>query len=166
MATTYEPIATNTLGSAAASITFSSIPATYTDLRVVLTATVTAGQVAWMRFNSDTGANYSETYLEGSGTAASSNRNSPATKISIGTSTYLSTTIPSLLTADIFSYAGSTYKTCLTSQNSDFNGSGYVNRLVGLWLSTSAITSITLLLGSTATYAAGTTATLYGIKNA
>jgi hypothetical protein len=166
MPTTYEPIATSTLGSAAASITFSSIPATYTDLRVVLTATVSAGQVAWMRFNSDSGVSYSETYLEGSGTAASSGTNSPATKIQIGTSTYLSTTIPSLLTADIFSYAGSTYKTCLTSQNSDFNGSGYVNRLVGLWLSTSAITSITLLLGSTANYAAGTTATLYGIKNA
>lgn len=165
MATSTEvAIATTTLSSAASTITFSSIPSTYTDLRLVLTATVDTGQVAWMRFNSDTGANYSATYLEGSGSAAASGTNSPATKILIGTSTYLSTTIPSLLTADIFSYAGSTYKTCLTMQNSDFNGSGYVNGQVGLWSSTSAITSITLLLGGTSKYATGTTATLYGIN--
>jgi hypothetical protein len=43
MATTYEPIATTTLGTAAAFITFSSIPATYTDLRLVVNV-----QTCWL----------------------------------------------------------------------------------------------------------------------
>ena len=61
MATTYEPIATNTLGSAAANITFSSIPATYTDLRVVVVALTTNNN--WnieLRLNSDSSTLYSQ----------------------------------------------------------------------------------------------------------
>jgi hypothetical protein len=58
MATTYEPIATTTLGTAAASITFSSIPATYTDLRLVVMCKLLAHQLLMFRFNSDTGSNY------------------------------------------------------------------------------------------------------------
>lgn len=164
MAATYEPIATTTLSSAASSITFSSIPSTYTDLRVVLVGTVTSGAAAWLRFNSDTGANYSETYLEGSGSAALSGMNAPATKLTM-VSTFFSTTQPSFVTADIFSYAGSTNKTCLMEHNQDFNGSGYVGRKVGLWRNTAAITTVTLSTSGNQ-FATGTTATLYGIKAA
>ena len=65
MASTYEPIATTTLGSAASSITFSSIPATYTDLRLVLVHTPSASTGnAQMQFNSDTATNYSYTYRQ------------------------------------------------------------------------------------------------------
>jgi hypothetical protein len=58
---TYEAIATQTLGSAAASVTFSSIPGTYTDLVIVCTPLrVTAGaEELVFQFNSDTGSNYS-----------------------------------------------------------------------------------------------------------
>ena len=63
MAATYEPIATTTLGSAASSITFNSIPATYTDLRVVLVGTTTATANCWLTFNSDGATNYSDTFL-------------------------------------------------------------------------------------------------------
>jgi len=59
MPTTYEPIATTTLGSATASITFSTISGAYTDL--VLVASITGVSVAtdpWIRINSDTGANF------------------------------------------------------------------------------------------------------------
>jgi hypothetical protein len=66
---------------------------------------------------------------------------------------------------DIFSYAGSTYKTVLTNESTDMNGSGAATVAVQMWRSTSAITSISLNL-STSTIAAGSTATLYGIKNA
>jgi len=166
MPSTYEPIATTTLGSSANTITFSSIPSTYTDFRIVL-AGVTESYPSF-RLNSDTGSNYSLTELNGDGAGASSNRSTSATRIYLG-SQYGGTglTNPQLLTLDVFSYAGSTFKTCLITASKDQNGAGYVTRSVGLWRNTSAITSITFTaeFGST-NFAAGFTATLYGIKNA
>ena len=166
MASTYEPIATNTLGSAASSITFSSIAATYTDLRIVFVGIEsTAGfNYANLRFNSDTGSNYSFTYLTGSGTAAASAANTSQTRIRLN-EYGLSNTIPSMITVDVFSYAGSTYKTCLSSCAEDYNGSGMIEAKVSLWSNTAAITSITLV-NLVSNFATGTTATLYGIKNA
>jgi hypothetical protein len=161
---TYEPIATTTLGTAAATITFSSIPATYTDLRLIFVGTGTASSNCTVNFNSDTTSTYSQTALYGTGAAAVSNRNSD-TFFYLTYVTNLSTTIPTLRTMDIFSYAGSTKKTCLTTENSDLNGSGSVARTVGLWPVTSAITSIAVSNPSS-TFAAGTTATLYGILKA
>ena len=165
MAATYEPIATTTLGSAASSITFNSIPATYTDLRVVLVGTTTATANCWLTFNSDGATNYSDTLIYGTGASAGSNGHSSATKIVLNGSGNTNTSTPTFYSADIFSYAGSTYKTCLTTGNGDLNGSGDVNRAVGLWRSTSAITSVILTAGSS-TWKTGTTATLYGIKSA
>ena len=83
MPTTYEPIATTTLGSAAASITFSSIPATYTDLRVVFNGTVTeVGETLYYRFNSDGASNYSITQVYGASGTAASRRLGSATQLS------------------------------------------------------------------------------------
>jgi hypothetical protein len=160
---TYEPIATQTLGSAASSITFSSIGSGYTDLRVVLVGTVaTAGGVA-IRFNSDSGSNYSRTVLFGDGSTAASARSSNQTQFVIAN---INSANPSLITCDIFSYAGSTFKTALGEGSDDRNGSGVVARGVGLWRNTAAITTITLIEANAANFSTGTTATLYGIKNA
>ena len=165
MASTYEPIATTTLGSAAASITFSSIAGTYTDLRLVLVGTAsTAAPDIQVRFNSDSGTNYSHTRMVGTGASAISGAVTNQTYTYVDY-TGLSTTIPSLYEMDIFSYAGSTYKTMLAKTSEDRNGSGDVFVSVNLWRSTAAITSIYLFL-SAYNFAAGTTATLYGIKNA
>jgi hypothetical protein len=167
MPATYEPISTTTLGSAAANITFSSIPGTYTDLRLVLVATgdvSAAGQAVLTRFNSDTGSNYSITRLSGNGTSATSARFTNITSIYTSFDG-LSTTVPTLQIIDIFSYAGSTNKTCLISNNEDKNGSGYAEARVGLWRSTSAITTVAVIANS-GNFASGTTATLYGIKAA
>jgi len=153
-------IATQTLGSAASTITFSSIPSTYTDLRVVWVGTETAANQPYYRFNSDSATNYSQTELRGDGASATSARATNQTAI-FALDNY-STTIPALGTIDIFSYAGSTFKSCLLTTSLDQNGSGYVTRCVALWRSTSAITSIVIGdLGTT--LKAGTTATLYGI---
>lgn len=162
---TYEPIATTTLGSAAASITFSSIAATYTDLRVVLVGTTTATANCWLTYNSDSGTNYSDTILYGTGAAAGSNAHTTAARIVLNGSGNTNTTTPTFYTADIFSYAGSTYKTCLTTGSGDLNGSGDANSAVGLWRNTAAITTVTLTAGAS-TWKIGTTATLYGIKAA
>ena len=167
MPATYEPIATTTLGSAAANITFSSIPATYTDLRLSITTTNASSSATFvaLQFNADTGANYSRTRISGNGTAASSNRSTGDTNLSIGVTPASSSNF-GFFGADIFSYAGSTYKTTLSQSAGDNNGSGQVNSFVSLWSNTAAITSVKVLLDSGTNMAAGTTATLYGIKNA
>jgi hypothetical protein len=170
---TYEPIATTTLSSTANSITFSSIAASWTDLRVVfnvIAGSGGSGYVPAIRFNSDTASNYSTTELTGNGTTAASASTTGATSIQCAANNGagMSTTIPHLYTFDIFSYAGSTYKTALLTGSEDNNGSGVTSRVVGLWRSTSAITTITLNngVGGTNQFAAGTIATLYGIKAA
>jgi hypothetical protein len=169
MPTTYEPIQSYTLASAAANITFNSIPSTYTDLRISFATTpnLTTFANPWMRFNGDTGSNYSFTRMWGTGASAFSGRGTSESKIIIGNAAGSRTTSPSFYGVDIFSYAGATYKTCLVDANNDNNGSGSVERIVGLWSNTAAITSIVLNLeGGAINLEPGTTATLYGIKNA
>lgn len=163
---TYEPIATTTLGSAASTITFSSIPSTYTDLRVVLVARGTATTYPQWILNNDATALYSRTELTGNGTAASSTRGSansafyvPNAALPTAANTF------DLITADIFSYAGSTFKTVLFTDSTDLNGSGEVAAIVGLYRSTTAISRVDIQAGAS-TFAAGTTATIYGIKAA
>jgi hypothetical protein len=70
---TYTPLATVTLGSAAASVTFGSIPATYRDLIIVTDTLNSSGSENMkMRFNSDSGASYTSIGLRGNGSTASS----------------------------------------------------------------------------------------------
>lgn len=165
MPATFDAIATTTLGSAASTITFSSIPGTYTDLRLVLTAQSSAGGNVWLQFNSDTATNYSRTNLAGDGTSATSSRQTSQSVIRCATIGVPTSPNFGLYTIDIFSYAGSTNKTVLVTASEDTNGGGGVSRIVGLWRSTAAISSIQLTT-NTGTYSAGTTATLYGILKA
>jgi hypothetical protein len=169
MASTYEPIATTTLGTAASSFTFSSIPATYTDLKLVFVGTCTSTtHSTYIRFNSvSTGGLYSQTYIYADGTSVLTSRYASQNQISNdGYALEISATIPELIEIDIFSYAGSTNKTFLSRVSQNRNGSGATGATVGLFRSTSAITSITLTSDFFATFAIGTTATLYGIKAA
>lgn len=165
MPATYEPIATTTLGSAAGSITFSSIPQTYTDLRLSLVCRSDSGTgtIVRVQFNGDTTSTYTGTRLQGTGTAAESNRQ---------TTNWLNffyisgaTDVWTHVTGDLMSYTGSTNKSSLWTVSDDENGSGWVQRVVCLYINTSAITSI-YLYPNAANFSAGTTATLYGIKAA
>ena len=165
MPATYEKIQSTTLGSAAATIAFNSISSAYTDLRLVIVGKYTSGGGnTRIRFNSDTASNYSSTRIGGDGTSAFSDRltNQTFQRLSFNGN---SSTIPDFLTVDIFSYAGSTFKTSLITSSEDYNGSGSVYRIVGLYRSTTAISSIEISLDSS-TMATGTTATLYGILKA
>jgi len=161
MAITYDLISSQTLASAASSITFSSIAASWTDLRLVLTGGITVAGSPTLRFNSDATTNYSITTLYGNGTSALSTSQTSTNKIALGDA---GNSNVYLWTVDIFSYAGSTYKTTLGTSASDDNGSGQVSNIVGLWRSTSAITSLTI--NGSGNLKSGTTATLYGIKAA
>jgi hypothetical protein len=163
---TYEPIATTTLGTAVTTFTMSSIPSTYTDFRLVFTPSGYSGATGGIgiRYNTDTSTLYSTTYMRGTGSAADSGRTS-ANSIILQTPTLATTSIV-FFTLDTFSYTASTNKTSLWECSTDLNGSGLVVRGVGLYRSTSAINSITIYNPSGYTFNVGTTATLYGIKNA
>lgn len=171
MPATYEPIATTTLGSAASSITFSSIPSTYTDLKVVLFIVGSSADNSdlGVRFNSDTTTKYSWTYFYGNGTSATTAKGSNDNYSWVVPIAFPNLTrnasLRSMATLDIFSYTGSTYKTVLGNGANDQNGAGFVSNGVGLWRSTSAITTI-VLYPSSGNFASTTIATLYGIKAA
>ena len=155
---TYEAIATQTLGSAAASVTFSSIPSTYTDLVLVYSGTLSADGGFALRFNSDTGSNYSNTSLYGDGTSAVSNRSTNDTSMGLG----YSGTAQGVTVMQIQNYSNSTtYKTALSRSN----GSGYTSARVGLWRNTAAITTVVALVYS-GNFAIGSTFSLYGIRAA
>jgi hypothetical protein len=163
-----ELIATITVGSGgAASIDFISIPQTYTDLTLVISARYTAGferEQLNVRFNGDTGSNYTSRVLEGTDTTASSRTvaSSPsfwgyapgnaATASTFGNSQYV---IPN--------YTGSTQKAVSIDVVTETNGA--LNRaalIAGVWTGTSAITSITVFNASALTFAQYSTAYLYG----
>jgi len=162
MAATYEPIATTTVsGGSTNTINFTSIPATYTDLKLVITYALSGGSALFMTYNNNTSSIYSDTNLDGDGTSASSSRRTNQTKISI----LSNGTEVGFHQIDIFSYAGSTYKTCLVAQSLD-GSQNYVRRQVGLAQTTSAISSIKFELGNPEYFTAGSTATLFGILKA
>jgi hypothetical protein len=164
MAKTYEPIATTTLGSAAASYTFSSIPSTYTDLRLVINGlqTGTSGN-PYITLNSDTGTNYSITVLSGNGTTATSSRSTSAAFIYCGITAEVRNTMIFMSTTDLMNYSNTTTnKTVITrAANASFG----TDAIVGLWRNTAAITSITVDLDA-GNWNTGSTFTLYGIKAA
>jgi hypothetical protein len=165
---TYTPIATTTVGTATSSVVFSSIAGTYTDLVISYECFTTAGgarDVA-VRFNSDTGSNYSSTFLSGNGTSAVSARESSQTRMMVdysGVSTTANTAGIGLL--NIMNYSNATtYKTVINRANRAGAGTDAV---VGLWRSTAAITSVTLLfINGTDNFGVGSIFTLYGIAAA
>lgn len=157
---------TVTVGSGGvATIDFTSIPATYTDLRLVLSSRNTADNVsASITFNNDTGSNYSYARIIGSGASGSGDNTSGAANISIYGSE------PSSFTATVFSnaeiyipnYAGSNYKSTLINSVLENNAStSYVTFVAGLWSSTSAINRVTL--STSLLFTQYSTASLYGI---
>ena len=161
---TYEPIATQTLGSAAATVTLSSIPATYTDLVLVISAQGASGASSAINayYNTDTASNYSYTQLSGDGSSASSVQNSSSTRMRLGWSAVSSAFAPIIVSIQNYSNT-TTYKTSLSRINDAAAISGAV---VNLWRSTAAVNQIVLNLNSGANFNTGSTFTLYGIKAA
>lgn len=173
MAATYTLISSNTLSGSAASITFSSIPSTYTDLvlRVSARSTRTANSNNLdLRLNGDSSALYSYTNIYASGTSVASQRGSAATEIFVGTMPAANATANTFLSAEIYipSYTASQNKP-LGSISVFENNSATVNEIDGnanLYRSTTAISSITLYSGAGSfNFDTGSSFYLYGIKN-
>jgi hypothetical protein len=107
---TYTQIASTTLGSAAASVTFSSIAGTYTDL-VLLSAASNLGvngNGLAIQFNTDTATNYSKTYWYGDGTSVASGRNTTQSNISISNMPISSTGVFAATVTNIQNYSNAT----------------------------------------------------------
>jgi hypothetical protein len=168
----YNLIATTTVGSGgAASIEFSGIPQTYTDLAVVMSARTDLAQIygdVQVSFNSDTtAANYSWRNLWGNGSSVSSEPSSSGIAryclMMSGNSTTASTFGSGVLY--IPNYSGSTYKSFSSDSCSENNATtSYVRFFANLWSSTSAITSISFS-GASSNFMQYSSASLYGIKN-
>ena len=167
MASTYEKIATNTLGSDTSTVTFSSIPSTYTDIRIVVSSRCTGAQNssamdALAYYNTDQSTNYSQTQMYGNGSSAGSNRSTSITYSYVGVTSNASGNDWPMFTFDIMNYSNTTtYKTTLARVNSP---ASVTFARVTLWRSTAAITSITLYPEASLSFKAGSTFTIYGIK--
>ena len=163
---TYDSIQSYTLTSATNTVTFGSIPQTYTDLILVHSTQVTGNVNAWMQFNSDTGTNYSITLFEGNGSSAASGRANNQTRIQLDSTAYPTFPSGSAFAPNIvhiMNYSNTTtYKTVLARSNNSASGVGL---FAGLWRSTNAITSIALIAGAV-NFSVGSTFSLYGIKAA
>ena len=167
MATTYTLIQAVTVGSGgAATITFSSIPQTYTDLVIKISGRVagSADSTMQVKFN---GSSASFTYrrLLGTGSSASSGNDSDATFGYADISTYTANTF-SNTEVYIPNYTGSANKSFSADSVSENNATEAIASLhANLWSNTAAITSIDIVPNIT-TFVQYTTAYLYGISNA
>lgn len=169
MPSTYDKIASTTITGSPNVVAFTSITGTYTDLVLVANARAqyadTIG-ILRIRFNSDSGSNYSMTQLYGNGSAAASARVSNQTSFGLeyisGNTASSGVFSPVLLQIQNYSNT-TTNKTMLCRTN---DAAVRVVTQVGLYRSTSAITRIDLdeVLGTN--FAVGSTFTLYGIKAA
>jgi hypothetical protein len=173
MAITYEPIETKVLGSAAAIVTFNSIPGTYTDLVLITNLKSSATPTAYaptMYFNSDTSkTNYSFTALYGDGSGVSGAvtfRWTTSTSTQHGVmATAVSASNFNTGIINIQNYANTTTNKTVLTRTSDPANVTYTT--VGQWLNTAAITTISLYAADgNKDFTTGSTFTLYGIKAA
>lgn len=156
---TYTALATVTLGGSDADIIFSSIPATYRDLVIVIRAKNTVdAQGIRCQFNSDTGNNYSYVVMYGTGSSAASGASSSQGYADFG----VNRTTDTSTIVQIMDYSATDkHKTMLVrSDNASEITLAYANR----WASTSAITSIKLY-ASVNSFTSGSTFSLYGIAS-
>jgi hypothetical protein len=168
MPATYEPFHTTTLGSAVTDFTISSISSSYTDIILVMRYGTSAGADILVRFNSDSGANYNNRFAFNSGGAPTSftAQQDTTTGINPRTPANQPTSIGTLLFLEIFDYRSSTWKSTMSRHTGAGGSSAFMSVANGTWMNTGAITSMTIVTGSAATFAVGTTATLYGILKA
>lgn len=128
-----------------ASVTFSSIPSTYSHLQIRMLTQLSGGNGEIdLQFNSDTGSNYSYHRIYGNGSSAVAEAGVSTTQATVG---YYSsaTSVFNGAVVDILDYANTNkYKTIRSLNGMDTNGGGLVLFDSSSWRSTSAISSITV----------------------
>lgn len=167
------PIATTTLTTTTATVTFSSIPQEYEHLQIRITArdsrTTANGDEVRFTFNSDTSSNYALHELSGNGSSASANAGANLAFIGINriAADGATASIFGTIIMDILDYSNTNkFKTVRALGGADWNGSGEIYFSSGLWRSTSAISSITMIGGNNNNFKQYSSFALYGIKRA
>ena len=171
MPTTFTKIASVTVGSGgASSIDFTSIPSTYTDLCLKLSARTNESSDRtnlYLRFNSNA-ANYSYKQLYGNGSSAVSTTGSSQAQAYLGVIDGATATSSTFGNAEIYvpSYAASNYKSISFDGINENNATqAFAFLSANLWSDTSAITAVNILPSGGTSFVQYSTATLYGIKN-
>ena len=165
----YDALATVTLSASAASITFAGIPSDYKHLqiRATMLGSTTGADSPYIRYNGDTGSNYTLHTLLGEGTSARAQGIAPYSTNIGGFWWGLVGSYPSVSIIDVLDYANiNKYKTTRTLAGQDNNSTyGSVGLSSGLWRNTDAINSLTIFLlpGST-TFLQYSSFALYGVK--
>lgn len=142
-----------TLAASTSTVTFSNIPGSYSDLRIVINATANSGYNVPVAFNGDTTAsNYPSVYAGGDGSATSSGTlNNYIAGVYTGNL--------SLTTIDIMDYSATNkHKTWLSRLSVSTNASSMI---VGRWANTTPITSVAFAIPGT--WSTGSTFNLYGV---
>ena len=169
----YDSIATTTVGSGGtASVTFSSISQTYTHLQIrwLMRSNRASGtnDGLQVRFNSDTGSNYSNhlLYGDGSGAYAAAGANTTSMPLGYGSSNNTTANIFGAGVIDILDYTNtSKYTTARGLTGLDTNGSdGTIGLASGSWRNLNAVTSITIFPGTGTLFNEYTQIALYGVK--
>jgi hypothetical protein len=172
MANTFIKIATVTVGAAgAASIDFTSIPSTYTDLCIKVSArdarAVVASSIV-LQINGSTASSGIYRRIYGDGTSAFSDYSSGDTTVQSGHSDGNSATANTFGNVEIYipNYAGSANKTFLSDGVAETNATTtFMSLVAGIWANTAAITQITIKPATAVNFLQYSTATLYGIKS-
>ena len=157
----YESIATVTVGTSVSSISFSSIPSTYKHLQIRYSANSSGGGNPSVRFNGDSGNNYTYHIIYGQTSSAISTGAISQSSTLLG-SVYSTANVFAGGVIDILDYANTNKtKVIKTLCGADTNSSAEVGLFSGLWNSTSAINSVTISLTNFTQYSSFA---LYGIK--
>lgn len=151
-------LATLTLSAGQATVTFSSISGAYRDLRLITRTTSTTASGGYMRFNGDTGSNYSAVWAYGTG-ASTGSSSATGTSISLFGMLNGNTNIDSY---DILDYSATDKHKSLLNRYDSPQADGTYMR-AGRWANTAAITSI-VLGATTGTFSAGDSFTLFGVS--
>lgn len=160
----YTALATTTLSSATISVTFSSISQSYRDLLVVISGreTTTSGNNnTYLRFNTDSGSNYSMVRMSGDGSSGSSDTVSGVTVAGWGFIENSSTSNFTAITYNIMDYtATDKHKTVIGRGGGTSN---FTSAAASRWANTAAITTVEVRTSSTS-FVVGSTISLYGVK--
>jgi hypothetical protein len=168
----YDALGTVTLSATASSITFAGIPNTYKHLQIrgiLRDSRADFINTVGLRFNSDSGSNYPSHTLWGDGSSAGAYYSGLQSQadVSVSAGSTVASNIFGGMVLDFLDYANvNKNKTIRALTGMDANGSGELRFSSGLWLSTSAVNSITLFprFGSSPVFSVNSTLSLYGIK--
>jgi len=175
-ASSFESIATATGTGSSATISFSSIPGTYSHLQIRGISRATGGAAAsdddiQIVINGAGGTSYARQRLIGDGTNASTAASTSTSSIDTGGCSATNATAANIYGAiiiDIHDYASTTKNKTVRifgGTNDNTTSTSFSVRLVsGLYISTTAITSIDIKMGSTNAFTTASTFALYGIK--